>query len=126
LRDLEQVELRLPHGDAAARRVVPDDVGDRVRDLKLLGQRVGRVELRIADERVLVGREHREPVDARVLGNARDLEVRGRNERAADRNADARVEMVEPDAELVRRALVEGPRVAEGRAPVSRLVSPVP
>src|SRR4029450_570608 len=112
-RNLEEVELRLPHRGAAAHVVVADEVGDRIRELELLAPRGRRVELRICDECIRIGGEYREAIDPRVEGNSRNLEVRGRNERASDRDADARRELVEADAELVEGALREGLRIAD-------------
>src|SRR5262249_31856223 len=111
LRDLEQVELRLPHRRAAADVVIPDEERDRVRELELLGERVRRVEFRIADEVVLIGREDGQAVDAVVEYDSRHLKVRRRDEGASDRDADARVETVESGAELVEAAGRQSPRV---------------
>src|SRR5262249_30220753 len=100
LRDLEEVELRLPDGGAGADAVISDEVRDRVRELEFLGERVCRIEFWIADERVLVRGEDRQAVDARIEGNAGNLEVRRRHEGASDRDADARRQLVEAGAEL--------------------------
>ena len=118
LRNLEQVELRLPNRGAAAHVVIPDEVSDRIRELELLAPRVGRVVLRIADERVGIGSEHGQAVDPRVQRYPGNLEVRRRNERASDRDADARRQLVEADAELVEGAIRQG--LASTRRPRPR------
>src|SRR5262249_5500107 len=115
--DLEQVELRLPDGRARADAVIPDEVRDRVRELELLRLRIGRVEFRIADERVLVRGEHGQTVDAGIQGHPGNLEVRGRDEGASDRDADARRQLVESRPELVEGPRVQRLRVSESGAP---------
>src|SRR4029079_7505155 len=96
---------------------IPDEVRDRVRKLKLLRERVGRIELRVADERVLIGGEYGQAVDPRVLRDAGHLKVLRRDEGASDRDSDARVQPVQSGPELVERFFREDLRIADGRAP---------
>ena len=97
--------------------MISEEERERVRKLEFLAEGVGRVELRIADEVVGVGRESGQAVDPGIEGHAGDLKIGWRNVGASHRDADARRKLVEPETEFVDGVIREHLRVSESGAP---------